>query len=125
MASRRKNLKRIHDRELCDPTGNETSAHLPSSTPRSVSHSGVPSPVTASKPSVAGIVYEFGGDNVQKFYWGTSEILLPVYRDTASAVAANPEVTAMVRVHARAAAASTRRRRNALAQSMPTWLVRR
>ena len=31
-------------------------------------------------PSVAGMIYPFGGDSVQKFYWGTSEILLPVYK---------------------------------------------
>jgi len=49
-----------------------------------------------SKPSVAGMIYPFGGDNVQKFYWGTSEILLPVYKDTSSAMSANPTASIMV-----------------------------
>ena len=42
------------------------------------------------------MIYPFGGDSVQKFYWGTSEVLLPVYHDMASAVAANPEADTMV-----------------------------
>jgi len=49
-----------------------------------------------AQPSVAGMIYPFGGDSVQKFYWGTSEVLLPVYHDMASAVAANPEADTMV-----------------------------
>mmetsp|Transcript_12735 Transcript_12735/g.33221 ORF Transcript_12735/g.33221 Transcript_12735/m.33221 type:complete len:601 (-) Transcript_12735:1240-3042(-) len=47
-------------------------------------------------PSVAGMIYPFGGDHVQKFYWGTQEILVPVYKDTASALKAHPEVDVMV-----------------------------
>ncbi|KAG0197546.1 citrate synthase, partial [Mortierella sp. GBA30] len=30
-------------------------------------------------PSVAAMIYPFGGAHVQKFYWGTKETLLPVY----------------------------------------------
>lgn len=47
-------------------------------------------------PSVAGMIYPFGGDHVQKFYWGTKEVLVPVYKDTASALAANADVDVMV-----------------------------
>lgn len=49
-----------------------------------------------SRPSVAGMVYPFGGDNIQKFYWGTSEVLLPVYASTEAALDAHPEVSCMV-----------------------------
>jgi len=47
-------------------------------------------------PSVAGMIYPFGGDHVQKFYWGTKEVLIPVFKDTASALAANADVDVMV-----------------------------
>lgn len=30
-------------------------------------------------PSVAAMIYPFGGHHIQKFYWGTKETLLPVY----------------------------------------------
>lgn len=30
-------------------------------------------------PSVACMIYPFGGHHVQKFYWGTTEVLIPVY----------------------------------------------
>merc|ERR1712072_1396955 len=33
-------------------------------------------------PSVAGIIYTFGGQFVSKMYWGTSETLRPVYQST-------------------------------------------
>ncbi|KAJ3877424.1 ATP-citrate synthase [Lentinula edodes] len=32
-----------------------------------------------STPSVAAMIYPFGGHHIQKFYWGTKETLLPVY----------------------------------------------
>ncbi|KAI0181618.1 citrate synthase-like protein [Hypoxylon sp. FL1284] len=47
-------------------------------------------------PSVAGIIYTFGGQFVSKMYWGTSETLLPVYQETAKAVAKHPEVDVVV-----------------------------
>lgn len=47
-------------------------------------------------PSVAGMIYPFGGDHVQKFYWGTKEILIPVYKDTATALKTNADVDVMV-----------------------------
>jgi ATP citrate (pro-S)-lyase len=49
-----------------------------------------------STPSVAGIIYTFGGQFVSKMYWGTSETLLPVYQQTAAAVAKHPDVDVVV-----------------------------
>jgi len=47
-------------------------------------------------PSVAGIIYTFGGQFVSKMYWGTSETLLPVYQHTEKAVSKHPEVDTVV-----------------------------
>ena len=47
-------------------------------------------------PSVAGIIYTFGGQFVSKMYWGTSETLLPVYQDVAKAIAKHPDVDTVV-----------------------------
>ncbi|TGJ87266.1 hypothetical protein E0Z10_g1434 [Xylaria hypoxylon] len=49
-----------------------------------------------STPSVAGIIYTFGGQFVSKMYWGTSETLLPVYQETAKAIAKHPDVDVVV-----------------------------
>ncbi|KCV69119.1 hypothetical protein H696_04535 [Fonticula alba] len=47
--------------------------------------------------SVAGIIYPFaGGRHVQKFYWGTREIMVPVYTDIADAAARHPEADTVV-----------------------------
>ena len=37
-------------------------------------------------PSVAAMIYPFGGHHIQKFYWGTKETLLPVYTSVKEAV---------------------------------------
>ncbi|KAF9291464.1 citrate synthase [Mortierella alpina] len=47
-------------------------------------------------PSVAAMVYPFGGAHVQKFYWGTKETLLPVFTSLDEAVAKYPEVDTVV-----------------------------
>lgn len=47
-------------------------------------------------PSVAGIIYTFGGQFVSKMYWGTSETLLPVYQDVTKAIAKHPDVDVVV-----------------------------
>lgn len=47
-------------------------------------------------PSVAGIIYTFGGQFVSKMYWGTSETLLPVYQEVAKAVGKHPEADVVV-----------------------------
>ncbi|KAK6845593.1 CoA-ligase [Apiospora arundinis] len=47
-------------------------------------------------PSVAGIIYTFGGQFVSKMYWGTSETLLPVYQKVEQAMAKHPDVDVVV-----------------------------
>ncbi|MCJ1486230.1 citrate synthase [Schaereria dolodes] len=47
-------------------------------------------------PSVAGIIYTFGGQFVSKMYWGTSETLLPVYQDVEKAMAKHNDVDTIV-----------------------------
>lgn len=47
-------------------------------------------------PSVAGIIYTFGGQFVSKMYWGTSETLLPVYQDSHVAFAKHNDVDTIV-----------------------------
>lgn len=38
------------------------------------------------EPSVCAMIYPFGGSQVQKFYWGTKEILIPVFKSVKDAV---------------------------------------
>lgn len=47
-------------------------------------------------PSVAAMIYPFGGSHVQKFYWGTQETLVPVFQNIDQAVAKHPEVDTVV-----------------------------
>ncbi|PNY26109.1 ATP-citrate synthase subunit 1 [Tolypocladium capitatum] len=47
-------------------------------------------------PSVAGIIYTFGGQFVSKMYWGTSETLLPVYQEVDKAMSKHPDVDVVV-----------------------------
>ncbi|KXN82778.1 ATP-citrate synthase, partial [Leucoagaricus sp. SymC.cos] len=47
-------------------------------------------------PSVAAMIYPFGGHHIQKFYWGTKETLLPVYTSVKEAAAKHPEVDVVV-----------------------------
>ncbi|KAF2274523.1 citrate synthase [Westerdykella ornata] len=47
-------------------------------------------------PSVAGIIYTFGGQFVSKMYWGTKETLLPVYQSTEKAMAQHSDVDTIV-----------------------------
>jgi ATP citrate (pro-S)-lyase len=49
-----------------------------------------------SKPSVACMVFPFSGNHYVKFYWGTSETLIPVYTSLKEAVAKHPDTTSMV-----------------------------
>lgn len=49
-----------------------------------------------STPSVAAMIYPFGGHHIQKFYWGTKETLLPVYTSVAEAVSKHPDVDVVV-----------------------------
>ncbi|WFD44351.1 ATP citrate synthase [Malassezia psittaci] len=47
-------------------------------------------------PSVAAMVYPFGGHHIQKFYWGTKETLLPVYTSLEEASAKHPDADVVV-----------------------------
>lgn len=47
-------------------------------------------------PSVAAMIYPFGGHHIQKFYWGTKETLLPVYTSVEEAVGKHTEVDCVV-----------------------------
>lgn len=47
-------------------------------------------------PSVAGVIYPFGGQFVTKMYWGTKETLLPVYQQVEAAIAKHPDVDVVV-----------------------------
>ncbi|KAI7310904.1 putative ATP-citrate synthase subunit, partial [Hortaea werneckii] len=47
-------------------------------------------------PSVAGIIYTFGGQFVSKMYWGTSETLLPVYQSSDKAMSKHSDVDTVV-----------------------------
>merc|ERR1712223_172560 len=50
-----------------------------------------------SEPSVAAMVYPMSpGDSKQNFYWGHKEVLVPVFKSMADAMAAFPEVDVMV-----------------------------
>jgi len=47
-------------------------------------------------PSVAAVIYPFGGDHYQKFYFGNSEILMPIMKSATEALAKFPEVDVVV-----------------------------
>lgn len=47
-------------------------------------------------PSVAAMIYPFGGHHIQKFYWGTKETLLPVYTSIKEAVQKHPDADVVV-----------------------------
>jgi ATP citrate (pro-S)-lyase len=48
------------------------------------------------QPSVAAMIYPFGGSHVQKFYWGTKETLLPVTTSIKDAVQKFPDVDTVI-----------------------------
>lgn len=47
-------------------------------------------------PSVCAIVYPFGGDGIEKFYWGTSEILVTVVTTIREAMERHPKVSVLI-----------------------------
>lgn len=47
-------------------------------------------------PSVAAMIYPFGGHHIQKFYWGTKETLLPVYTSLEEAVKKHTDADVVV-----------------------------
>jgi len=48
------------------------------------------------KPSVEALIFPFSGNHMEKFYWGTGEILVPVYTTTQEAVAKHPGVSVFI-----------------------------
>merc|ERR1719230_910365 len=48
------------------------------------------------KPSVSAMVFPFSGNHLVKFYWGTEEILVPVFTTTKEAVAKHPNVSVFI-----------------------------
>lgn len=48
------------------------------------------------KPSVAAMIYPFKSNHYVKFFWGTEEILLPVYQTMDEAFEKHPDVTVVV-----------------------------
>jgi ATP citrate (pro-S)-lyase len=48
------------------------------------------------KPSVAGMIFPFSANHYIKFYWGTNEIMIPVYQNMKDAFEKHPEVTVCV-----------------------------
>merc|ERR1712003_144475 len=48
------------------------------------------------KPSVEAMVFPFSGNHYVKFYWGTEEVLMPVYTTTKEAVTKHPNVSVFV-----------------------------
>ncbi len=49
-----------------------------------------------ARPSVAAVVYPFGGEHALRAYWGTAEVLVPVYASLAAAAAAHPDASVLV-----------------------------
>jgi ATP citrate (pro-S)-lyase len=47
-------------------------------------------------PSVAAMIYPFGGNHMQKFYWGTKETLLNVFNNLEDAIEKFPQVDTVV-----------------------------
>merc|ERR1719282_2212893 len=48
------------------------------------------------KPSVSAMVFPFSGNHYVKFYWGTEEVLMPVYTTTKEAVEKHPNVSVFI-----------------------------
>jgi ATP citrate (pro-S)-lyase len=49
-----------------------------------------------AKPSVAAMIFPFSSNHYIKFYWGTDEILMPVYQSMKEAFQKHPDVTVAV-----------------------------
>jgi ATP-citrate lyase alpha-subunit len=52
--------------------------------------------IKRDKPSVAGIVAPTGDAKFQKFFWGVDEIMVPLYKTTAEAKAAQPQADVLL-----------------------------
>jgi len=49
-----------------------------------------------SKPSVAALVFPFSGNHFQKFYWGKSEVMIPVYTSLDEALKKHHKVDSLI-----------------------------
>mmetsp|Transcript_1642 Transcript_1642/g.1733 ORF Transcript_1642/g.1733 Transcript_1642/m.1733 type:complete len:1088 (-) Transcript_1642:533-3796(-) len=49
-----------------------------------------------TKPSVAGMIFPFSSNHYIKFYWGTNEILIPVYQSMKECLSKHSEVSVLV-----------------------------
>jgi ATP citrate (pro-S)-lyase len=49
-----------------------------------------------SRPSVAAMIFPYSSNHLIKLYWGTDEILVPVYQTMSEAFSKHPEVTVVV-----------------------------
>eukprot|EP01116_Phalansterium_solitarium_P024248 TRINITY_DN8828_c0_g1_i7.p1 TRINITY_DN8828_c0_g1~~TRINITY_DN8828_c0_g1_i7.p1 ORF type:complete len:1096 (-),score=489.17 TRINITY_DN8828_c0_g1_i7:543-3830(-) len=47
-------------------------------------------------PSVSAMIYPFSGNHFQKFYWGASEVLIPVYQKMEEAFRRHPAIDTLV-----------------------------
>ena len=61
------------------------------------------------RASVAGMIYPFSGNHSQKFYWGTKEVLVPVYQKMEEAMAKNPDVDVLINFASLRSAYDTRK----------------
>ncbi len=52
--------------------------------------------IKREKPSVAGIVAPTSGNKFDKFFWGGDEIMIPLYKNTAEAKAAQPQADVLL-----------------------------
>ncbi|MFT7879630.1 MAG: citrate/2-methylcitrate synthase [Sulfurimonas sp.] len=52
--------------------------------------------IKREKPSVAGIVAPTSGNKFDKFFWGGDEIMIPLYKSTAEAKAAQPQADVLL-----------------------------
>lgn len=48
------------------------------------------------KPSIVAMIYPFSGNHFQKFYWGSREILIPVYQSMGECLKKHPSVDIMI-----------------------------
>jgi len=48
------------------------------------------------KPSIVAMIYPFGGNHFQKFYWGATEILIPVYQKMSECLERHKEIEVMI-----------------------------
>jgi ATP citrate (pro-S)-lyase len=76
-------------------------------------------------PSVAAMIYPFGGHHIQKFYWGTRETLLPVYTSVDEAVKKHRDVDVVVNFASSRSVYSRHAKSSPIPRSRPLPSLRR